>query len=225
MDDGADRLDAPGLMACPACAVTPAAHVLARHGARTTETRILLSLPDLREAAGMSRVERGLAAMPGVHRARVNLTLKRVTVVADPDMVPEALIDRLAGMGIAAHELDPDTVAMTTTDRAGRELLMRLGVAGFASMNVMLLSIAVWSGAEDATRDLFHWISAAITFPAIIFAGQPFYRNAIAALRVGRLNMDVPITLAIALAVFTSLWETMLSGHHAYFDAALMLTF
>jgi Cu2+-exporting ATPase len=163
--------------------------------------------------------------MPGVRSARVNLTLKRVTIVADPDMVPETFIDRLGDMGIAAHELDPDTVAMTTTDRAGRDLLMRLGVAGFASMNVMLLSISVWSGAEDATRDLFHWISAAITFPAIIFAGQPFYRNAIAALRYGQLNMDVPITLAIALAVFTSIWETMLSGHHAYFDAALMLTF
>ncbi|MGS4946877.1 heavy metal translocating P-type ATPase [Meridianimarinicoccus sp. RP-17] len=225
MSEVPDLSEAPGLMACPACAVTPAAHVLARHEARASEARIVLSLPDLRDAAGMSRVERGLSAMPGVHRARVNLTLKRVTVVANPDMVPDALIDRLADMGIAAHELDPDTVAMTTTDRAGRDLLMRLGVAGFASMNVMLLSISVWSGAEDATRDLFHWISAAITFPAIIFAGQPFYRNAFAALRHGRLNMDVPITLAIALAVFTSLWETILSGHHAYFDAALMLTF
>jgi len=225
MTDAADRSESAGLMACPACAVTPAAHVLARHAARATEARIVLSLPELREAAGMSRVERGLAAMPGVRRARVNLTLKRVSVVADPGVASEALIDRLAGMGIAAHELDPDTVAMTTADRTGRDLLMRLGVAGFASMNVMLLSVSVWSGAEDATRDLFHWISAAITFPAIIFAGQPFYRNAAAALRHGRLNMDVPITLAIALAVFTSLWETMLSGRHAYFDAALMLTF
>jgi Cu2+-exporting ATPase len=225
MTDAADRSDAPGLMACPACAVTPAARVLARHDAQATEARIVLSLPDLRDAAGMSRAERALAASAGVRSARVNLTLKRVSVVADPDVTPEFLVERLAAVGIDAHELDPDTVAMTTTDRAGRDLLMRLGVAGFASMNVMLLSISVWSGAEDATRDLFHWISAAITFPAIIFAGQPFYRNAFAALRMGRLNMDVPITLAIALAVLTSLWETMLSGRHAYFDAALMLTF
>jgi Cu2+-exporting ATPase len=102
---------------------------------------------------------------------------------------------------------------------------MRLAVAGFAAMNVMLLSISVWSGAEAATRDMFHWISAAITLPAIAFSGVPFYRNAWTALRQGRLNMDVPITLAIILAVLTSLWETSLSGEHAYFDAALALTF
>ena len=102
---------------------------------------------------------------------------------------------------------------------------MRLAVAGFAAMNVMLLSISVWSGAEGPTRDMFHWISAAITLPTIAFSGQPFYRNAWAALRHGQLNMDVPITLAIVLAVVTSLWETSLSGEHAYFDAALALTF
>ena len=68
-------------------------------------------------------------------------------------------------------------------------------------MNVMLLSVAVWSGADGVTRDMMHWISAAIAIPAVIFCGQPFYASAFAALRGGRLNMDVPITLAIALAV------------------------
>ncbi|HBS50365.1 MAG TPA: cadmium-translocating P-type ATPase, partial [Rhodobacteraceae bacterium] len=103
--------------------------------------------------------------------------------------------------------------------------LMRLAVAGFASMNVMLLSVSVWSGATDATRDMFHWISAAIAFPAIGFSAQPFFVNAWSALKHKRLNMDVPIVLAIVLALVTSLWETALSGKHAYFDAALALTF
>jgi Cu2+-exporting ATPase len=92
-------------------------------------------------------------------------------------------------------------------------------------MNVMLLSVSVWAGAADATRDMFHWISAAITLPAIGFSGQPVFRHAWKALSAGRLNMDVPITLAILLAVVMSVWETALSGHHAYFDAALTLTF
>ncbi|MEV8466201.1 heavy metal translocating P-type ATPase [Fluviibacterium sp. DFM31] len=220
-----DLPESPGGVACPACAVTPAAEVLARRERAAREARIMLSVPEMSSAACISRVERALKAVPGVRTARVNLTMKRASVTAAPDMLPETLAEALKVAGFEAHELDPGALAATETDRTGRELLMRLGVAGFASMNVMLLSISVWSGAEDATRDLFHWISAAIALPAIAFAGQPFFRNAWAALKTRRLNMDVPIVLAILLAVGTSLYETSQSGAHAYFDAALTLTF
>ena len=89
----------------------------------------------------------------------------------------------------------------------------------------MLLSIAVWAGAEDATRDLFHLISGAIAVPVVLYASQPFFRNAWQGLRVSRLNMDVPISLAILLAAGMSLFESLNGGHHAYFDAAVSLTF
>ncbi|MET4102279.1 Cu2+-exporting ATPase [Roseovarius sp. MBR-78] len=209
--------------ACPACSAAPAAEALAARA--LPDARIALSLPTIHCAACISKVERALGAHPGVKSARVNLTLKRASIDAEPEVTAEEMRALVEQAGYEAHELDAGTLSATATDRAGRELLMRLAVAGFAAMNVMLLSVSVWSGAEAATRDLFHWISAAITLPAIAFAGVPFFRNAWAALRHGRLNMDVPITLAILLAVVTSLWETSLSGEHAYFDAAIALTF
>ena len=212
------------MSACPACSAAPAAEDLAERAAQK-DARLALSLPTIHCAACIAAVERRLAAEPGVKTARVNLTLKRATIEADPDVTARQLVQVLDDIGYEAHELDAGTLSATQTDRAGRELLMRLAVAGFASMNVMLLSVSVWSGAEDATRDMFHWISAAITLPTIAFSGQPFFRSAWGALRVGRLNMDVPIVLAILLALVTSLWETTLSGEHAYFDAALTLTF
>ena len=211
----------PSIAVCPGCVAAPDTDVKEE----IKNAQIALSLPTIHCQGCISAVERGLNAHPGVHNARVNLTLKRAMIEADPDVRATDLIPVLEGLGYEAHELDQGTLSMTGSDKAGRELLMRLAVAGFAMMNVMLLSVSVWSGATDATRDMFHWISAAIAIPAIAFSAQPFFRNAWSALSVGRLNMDVPITLAILLALFTSVWETSLSGEHAYFDAALALTF
>jgi Cu2+-exporting ATPase len=215
------QLRPPSAAACPGCLAVPSVQAVDL----PKDARIALSLPTIHCQGCISKVERGLNAAPGVQDARVNLTLKRAMITADDGVTAADLVKLLEGLGYEAHELDPGALRATQTDKGGRDLLMRLAVAGFASMNVMLLSVSVWSGASDATRDMFHWISAAITLPAIAFSAQPFFRNAWSAISVGRLNMDVPIVLAIVLALVTSLWETMLSGKHAYFDAALTLTF
>lgn len=210
--------------ACPACVVVPAAERIAALRADRAG-RIILSLPNAGGASSISTVEAAVQAVPGVIWARVNLTQKRVSVEAMPAVTAAMLIEVLATHGQEAHELDPGLLSSTETDRQGRDLLMRLGVAFFSMMNVMLLSVAVWSGAEAATRDLFHWISAAIALPTVIFAGQPFFRSAWASLRQGRLGMDVPISLALILASSISVYETWMSGEQAYFDAAVMLAF
>ena len=210
--------------ACPACVAAPSAERLAAL-ASAKDARLVLSIPTAHCAACISTVENALAAVPGVHSARVNLTMKRVSVDASPEVDADMLAGVLERVGYEAHELDPGLLSATETDKQGRDLLMRLGVAFFSMMNVMLLSVAVWSGAEDATRDMFHWISGAIALPTVVFAGQPFFRSAWASLRAGRLGMDVPISLALILASSISVFETIHSGHHAYFDAAVMLAF
>jgi len=213
---------ASSLSACPACVATPAALEAARV---LPDARLVLSVPGAHCAACIGTIERDLERMPGVQSVRLNLTLKRLSVQADAGIDAAAIARRLAGLGYEAHELDPGTLSMTETDRQGRDLLMRLGVAGFSMMNIMLLSVAVWSGATDATRDLFHLISALIAIPTVAFSGRPFFVSAARALRAGRLNMDGPIALALVLTVLISLFETLNSGHHAYFEAVVMLTF
>jgi Cu2+-exporting ATPase len=210
-----------GPASCPGCLAAPSDGV----DTPLPDAKLALSLPTIHCQACIAKVEKTLHAHPAVRAARVNLTRKRVMIDAAPDVSAQELANLVMDAGFEAHELDTAALGQTQTDAAGRDILMRLAVSGFAAMNVMLLSVAVWSGATDATRDMFHWISAAITLPALAFSAQPFFRNAWAALRAKRLNMDVPITLAIVLAVVTSLWETGLSGKHAYFDAALTLTF
>jgi Cu2+-exporting ATPase len=148
--------------------------------------------------------------------------MKRLSITGpvDPDQVLTAVED----LGFEVFALDSASLQVAQ-DSVGRSLLTRMAVAGFAMMNVMLFSVAIWSGATDSTRDLFHLISAAIALPVVLYAGQPFFRSAWSALRVRRLNMDVPISLAILLASAMSLFETLQGGTEAYFDAALSLTF
>jgi Cu2+-exporting ATPase len=183
-----------------------------------------LSLPGIHCVACMTGVEQTLLALTGVSAARVNLSLRRVTATTNPAVPPEVLMDALAKAGFEAKALDQSLLG-TQSDPVGRALLTRIAVSGFAMMNVMLLSVAVWSGAVGATLGLFHLISASIAVPALLFAAQPFFKHAWSALRARRLNMDVPISLAIILAGGMSTYETFAGGEHAYFDAALSLTF
>jgi P-type Cu2+ transporter len=218
-----DTLHVPSASACPACGVAPAA--LERAQVPVEGVRIVLSVPAVHCAACISTIETDLERIEGVESARLNLTLKRVSVAAGEGVDAAAVVARLARLGYDAFELDPGTLSMTETERQGRDLLMRLGVAGFSMMNIMLLSVAVWAGATDATRDLFHLISALIAIPTVAFSGRPFFVSAARALRAGRLNMDGPIALALILTVVISLYETLQSGEHAYFEAVVMLTF
>jgi len=180
----------------------------------------VLIVPAMHCAGCMGKVERGLSAVPGVSSARVNLSARTVAVTHDPQVEEGSLLSALAGIGFEAQRRRAQLDAPAS---AVKPLLAPLAVAAFAMMNVMLLSVSVWSGAEGSTRILFHWLSALIGVPAIFYAGQPFFRSAWAALRTGRTNMDVPISIGITVATGLSLYETSVGGRHAWFDGALML--
>jgi len=188
--------------------------------------RIELLVPQASSPASMPKIETGLGQIAGVKSARLNLTGRRVAVVyAEGQLEPQLLIDRLGEMGYQARPFDPRETGLLKDDREAKTLLKALAVSGFAAGNVMLLSVSVWSGAEAATRDLFHWISALIALPAVAYAGRPFFYSAVRALRLGRVNMDVPISLGVLLASAMSLFETINRQEHAYFDASVTLLF
>ena len=104
---------------------------------------------------------------------------------------PGDLISSLATMGYAAHPFEPQR-AETEEALQAQRLMKCLAVAGFAAMNIMLLSVSVWSGnvsdMAQETRDFFHWLSALIALPAAAYAGRPFFESAWRALRAWRTN-------------------------------------
>mgnify|MGYP000265331053 CR=1 FL=1 len=181
------------------------------------------AVPDIRCAGCISKLENGLVNVPGIKSARVNFTEKSVRVDHAATMQLPQLVGAFLSLGFEAHPIDSSL--NSDLDQSGKTLLRCLAVAGFAMMNIMLLSVSVWSGATGVTRDMFHWLSALIAMPAIAYSGRPFFTSAWKALRHGRTNMDVPITIGVLLATALSLYETATSGPHAYFDGAVMLLF
>jgi Cu2+-exporting ATPase len=180
-----------------------------------------LSVPTVHCGACIQAIETALGTVENVASARVYLSTKRVSIRWRGDNVPP-FFSVLGRLGYQAHLFDPE---IHENDTTLSELIRAVAVAGFAAGNIMLLSVSVWSGAEGATRDLFHWLSALIAIPALAFAGGIFFRSAANALRHGRMNMDVPIAVGVSLAYAMSLYETINHGEHAYFDASVSLLF
>jgi P-type Cu2+ transporter len=178
-------------------------------------------------AGCMAKIERNLSKIPDVISARVNLTDRRLALEWKAGAIdPATFVNRLAELGYKAYPFEPAGAETKEAERA-RSLLRRLGVAAFAAMNVMMLSVPVWSGNVSdmlpEQRDFFHWLSALIVLPAAAYSAQPFFSSAYAALRARSVNMDVPISIGIILALGMSLIETASHAEHAYFDAAIML--
>ncbi|MDI4232725.1 cation-translocating P-type ATPase [Bradyrhizobium sp. Arg237L] len=180
-----------------------------------------LSVPEIHCGGCLQQIEVALSKLEGVAKARANLSTRRVTVLWRGDS-PPPIIRALNAIGYKAHVHD---VGAGKKDAVLVHLLRALAVTGFASSNIMLLSVSVWAGAEAQTRDLFHWISALIAFPTLIYSGRIFFRSAWRSLKQGRTNMDVPISIGVLLTFAMSLYETIHHGPYAYFDAAVSLLF
>ncbi|MCK5041725.1 MAG: heavy metal translocating P-type ATPase, partial [Sphingomonadales bacterium] len=179
-------------------------------------------------AGCMRNIEGSLAGFDELKEARVNLSTQRLILrwkrdSFDPVLAINAVIEK----GFQLAPFDPEALS-SEAKAENKTLLIAMAVAGFATANVMMLSVAVWAGGSSMsheTRALFHWLSALIALPTIMFSGRVFFRSGLNAIMAGRLNMDVPISLAVILASGMSLYETSTGGDHAYFDAAVSLLF
>jgi Cu2+-exporting ATPase len=188
----------------------------------------MLAIENMHCGGCLRSVERAALKVGGVETARASLAAKRVSIVYDPTRAGAGdFVAALKGAGFAAAPIE--VADQSRNDARQNYLLRRMAVAGFAAMNIMLISIAVWLG-EATDMDLalataFRWVSALIALPTVAYAGQPFFVSAVNALKSKRLNMDVPISLAILLATGMSLYQTMSGSEQVYFDAAVSLLF
>ncbi len=189
------------------------------------EHRLELMVAGLTCGACVWLVEQALAAEPDVLRARASLGSRRLTITwRGPAARAEALAGLVARLGF---HVAPWSIAClrATEDAEERALIRAFGIAAFGASNVMMLSVAVWVGSDmgEATRGLMHWLAALIAMPITLIAGMPLYRSALAALRAGRINMDMAVSLGVLATTAMSLSESLRNGPFTWFDGATAL--
>ncbi len=179
-------------------------------------------------AACVWLIERRLAAEPGVIDANVNLSVKKLRLKWDNREIKlSQIMHDLGQIGYAAVPYDPEA-AEGRIKRQNRDLLFRLAFAGFAAMNLMWISIALYAGADEGKyKDLFYWLGLGLATPTLLYSGYPFYRGAITGLINRHLTMDLPIAIGATITYLYSCY-VVISGSeiaHVYFDTVVNFLF
>ncbi len=192
------------------------------------ERTINLLINGIHCAACVWLIERALSKLKGVVSAQVNLTNKRLRLCWNKDELQlSQALTILSQLGYAAVPFDPLTSDARTV-KQHRSLLYRMAFAGFAMMNLMWISIALYSGADQGQfRVWFHWLSFVIATPTLFYSGYPFLRNAVLGLRHGYMTMDLPIAIGAMTTYSYSSYSLLLNlpGSHVYFDTVVNFMF
>ncbi len=191
------------------------------------QNRLSLTVRGAKCGACINRIESAVNALPGIETARLNLSTGDLEIGWRGSLKAPRIVSAVSALGYGVSPRDDDR-SVSDEQREERGLLIALGVAGFATANIMLLSVSVWAGIGEmgeTTRTVLHGISGIIALPAIIFSGRVFFKSAWSVLKHGHANMDVPISLALIIAFCVSVSETLRGGEQAYFDASVMLLF
>jgi len=179
-------------------------------------------------AACVWLIERGMMRIQGVQMANVNLAGRRVHLRWDNTRIKlSTLIRELSKIGYAGVPYDPEA-AEGTIKKANRAMLYRLFFSGFTMMNMSLIAVALYTGANTGPyRDFFHWIALVLATPTLLYAGYPFYRGAWSGLRNAHLTMDLPIALGLTVTYSYSLYVMVSHSERGevYFDTVTNLIF
>ena len=173
--------------------------------------------------------ERHVNALDGVKSFYVNYSTHRAQLTWDDSVVHLSDVLKAIGeIGYHAHPFDPGRQAELHRKERG-QALRRIGLAGVAMMQVMIMAVAMYLAGDDdmdpGIRSLMRWASLVITVPVVLYSAQAFFLSAWRDLKRRRLGMDVPVSLAIGAAFLASVWATVRGGGEVYYDSVTMFTF
>lgn len=190
---------------------------------------VVLSVDGVSCAACAWLIEKQLSGQEGVSRIRVNTTTNRATLRWDPSKTKlSTLLNKIHKLGYKAAPFEADNQE-AQYHHTMKQYLYKLGVAGLATMQVMMLAVAmyfeVFGDMDETFRNYFRWVSLIFATPVLLYSAMPFYINAWRNLKARTLGMDVPVSIALLFAYFASLYATVTGTGEVFFESIAMFTF
>jgi Cu2+-exporting ATPase/Cu+-exporting ATPase len=158
-------------------------------------------------------------------QSRFDYEKSLLTITITPNSKLSEIAQLIGSLGYRPRLIKESKEARNLQLKAKREALIRIGIAAAVSGNIMILSIAVYAGAENTWRQYFDLISAIIALPAILYSAYPFYESSFQAIKQKRISIDLPISLAILLGALVSYLNVLKNGEYVYFDSITGLIF
>ena len=189
----------------------------------------ILTVEGISCAACAWLIEMQLSKLQGMDQITVNATTQRATIKWQDDQVKlsEILnaIDHIGyqALPFKANELEQRNKIIS------KNFIKRLGISGILMMQIMMIAVGLYFGAFSDMAEYnivyLRWVSFILAIPIATYGAFPFYMGAITALKLKRLSMDVPVSIAIILAFTASAWATITQQGEVYFESVSMFTF
>ncbi len=166
---------------------------------------------------------------PGIISSFVNFVRKEVNITFREDsMSLRQLIELLHSIHYIP-DLSYKKEGKDEFQKRNRRILMKIGVAGFAFGNIMLLSFPDYlPGGERIDQFLtntFGYVSFLLALPVVFFCSTDFFLSAYKSLKKKIINIDLPISLGILALFLESSYEIFTGAGNGYMDSLAGLLF
>ncbi len=195
----------------------------------TAQERVRFFLPQVHCSSCIWLLENIYKLRPGVLQSRVDFLKKEITLAYDPGQTSlRELANLLATLGYAP-DIRLSDANKAAQRRNNRNFYLRLGVAGFAYGNIMLMSFPEYLGLDPVIDAefvrFFGLINIVLAIPVLLYSSLDFYRSAWFGLREKHLNIDVPISIGIVVLFARSAFEILTQTGAGYMDSLAGLVF
>ena len=174
--------------------------------------------------------EKVLANTEGIVDATINFTNNKAKIIWDEDTIAlSKVIDTIRNIGYNAYPYDRTQEDIKATKNK-KDYFMRMAIAVFASMNIMMIDVAKYAGfftgMKEETLHLVHIAEFIFATPVLFYSGWIFFKGAYYGLKNRIVNMDLLVSAGATLTYIYSLYVLFGGRGHSYFDSvAMIITF